>query len=96
MDFKTQVTGAAGLAGMTADALLVLVTSSAVPDGLDAPLSAVLSAAIKDGDFACKAGQSLYAHRVPAVKAARVVFAHVGEASPKALRKAVGLGLVYI
>ena len=96
MDFKTQVTGAAGLAGMTADALLVLVTSSAVPDGLDAPLSAVLSAAIKDGDFACKAGQSLYAHRVPAVKAARVVFAHVGDGSPKALRKAVGLGLVYI
>ena len=96
MDFKTQVAGAAGLSNVTADALLVLVSSASVPDGLDAALAAVLNAAIKDGDFACKAGQSLYAHRVVGMKAARLVFAHVGDGSPKALRKALGLGLVYI
>ena len=65
MDFKTQLAGSTGLAGITADALLVLVTSSgATPNapvpGLDKPLADVLAAALKDGDFAYKAGQTLY------------------------------------
>jgi leucyl aminopeptidase len=96
MDFKTQVAGTAGLTGIAADALLVLVHGTALPEGLAEPLHAVLSAALTDGDFALKAGQSLYAHRVPGVKAARVVFAHAGDGSPKSLRKAIGLGLVYV
>ena len=100
MDFKTQVAGAAGLAGVAADALLVLVVSQAggqtVPEGLDAPLAAVLGTAVKDGDFVFKAGHTLYAHRVAAVKAARVVFACAGDGSVKALRKAVASGLVYL
>ena len=96
MDFKTQVTGAAGLAGMAADALLVLVASSTVPDGLDAPLADVLAAAAKDGDFPFKAGQTLYAYRVAGVKAPRVVFAHVGDGSNKPLRKAVAAGLALL
>jgi leucyl aminopeptidase len=96
MDFKTQVAGTAGLSGIAADALLVLVHGSALPEGLDEALHAVLSAALSDGDFALKAGQSLYAHRVAGVKAARVVFAHAGDGSTKALRKAISHGLVYV
>ncbi len=89
MDFKTQVTAAAGLPGVTAEALLVLVAGNAAPEGLDAPLAATLSAAAKGGDFAFKTGQTLYVHQVAGVKAARVVFAAVADASPKAVRKAV-------
>ena len=96
MDFKTQVAGAAGLSGVAADALLVLVAAHVVPETLDASLAEVLGAAVKDGDFAFKAGQTLYAHRVAGVKASRVVFAHLGDGSIKALRKAIGLALVYI
>ncbi len=96
MDFKTQVLGATGLAGVAADALLVLVAGEAAPHNLDQPLADVLGAAIKDGDFAFKAGQSLYAHRVAGVKAARVMFAYAGDGSAKALRKAVGAGLAHL
>ena len=101
MDFKTQAVGASGLAGIAADALLVLVTSP--PDGaaapaleLDKPLADVLAAAVRDGDFAYKAGQSLYVHKVPGVKAGRVVFAFLADRSIKALRKGLSLGLVYL
>ncbi len=96
MDFKTQVAATAGLPGIAADALLVLVAGDVQPEGLEAPLAATLAAAIKAGDFACKPGQTLYAHQVPAVKAARVLFAAVGDASPKALRKALALSLAYL
>ena len=96
MDFKTQVTGVAGLAGTAADALLVLVASSSVPGSLDAPLADVLAAAVKDGDFAFKAGQTLYAYRLVGVKASRVVFAHAGDGTNKPLRKAVAAGLALL
>ncbi|MDO9073316.1 MAG: leucyl aminopeptidase [Rubrivivax sp.] len=89
MDFKTQVTGSAGLAGVAADALLVLVVGQTVPEDLEAPLANALGAAAKDGDFDFKAGHTLYAHRVAGVKAARVVFAALGDGSVKHLRKAV-------
>ena len=93
MDFKTQTTGATGLAGLATDALLVLVTGEQLPEGLDAALADVLGSAIKDGDFSHKPGQVFYAHRVAGVKAARVVFVHAGDGSPKAWRKAVAAGV---
>jgi len=96
MDFKTQVPGSAGLAGITADALLVLVCGTDMPEGLDAALAGPLATAVKDGDYAWKAGQSLYAHKLPGVKAGRVVYAHAADGSVKALRKALSLGLVYL
>ena len=101
MDFKTQAAGASGLAGIAADALLVLVTASSdgispLPSGPDKPLADVLTAAVKDGDFAYKAGQCIYVHKVPGVKAGRVVFAFLADASVKALRKAVNLGLAQL
>jgi leucyl aminopeptidase len=96
MDFKTQVIGSTGLAGVAADALLVLVAGDAEPQSLDKPLADVLTQAVADGDFAYKPGQSLYAHKVPGVRAGRVVFAAMGDGSVKALRKALSLGLVYL
>jgi len=89
MDFKTIVPGAGGVVALPADALMVLLTGDTLPAGLDAPLAALLAAAVKDGDLSLKAGQQLYAHRVPGVKAARVAFVHAGDGSAKALRKAV-------
>jgi leucyl aminopeptidase len=89
MNFKTQAIGAGGLCAVAADALLVLVAGSTVPDGLDKPIEALLSTALKDGDFTLKPGQSLYAHRVPGVKASRLAFVTAGDGSVKALRKAV-------
>jgi leucyl aminopeptidase len=93
MDFKTQVAGATGLAGLAADALLVVVAGSAVPADLDSTLAAVLKAAAEAGDFSFKAGSTLYAHQVDGVKAARVAFAASGDASVKGLRKAVSAGV---
>ncbi len=96
MDFKTQVTGAGGLAALGADALLVLVVGETLPAGLDHPLADLLAAALKDGDFELKAGKSLYAHRMAGVKAPRVTFVAAGDGSVKSLRKAMvaGLGLL--
>ena len=96
MDFKTHLAGASGLAGVAADALLVLVCGSAPPNDLGAPLADVLNAAVKDGDFAFKPGQTLYAHRVAGVKASRLLFAHAGDGSAKSLRKAIALALAYV
>ena len=93
MDFKTQVAGAAGLAGVVADALLVVVASPALPAALDKPLAAALGAAIDDGDFLFKPGHTLLLHRVAGVKAQRVVFVAGGDGSVKSFRKALGAGM---
>jgi len=93
MDFKTQVTGAGGLAALAADALLIVVAGQAVPEALDKALAAVLSEAVAAGDFVFKAGTVLYAHKVAGVKAARVAFAAAGDGSVKGFRKAVAAGI---
>ncbi len=94
MDFKTQVAPEGAWAGVSADALLVVLTAGAeMPQGLDAPLSAVLGDALKAGDLSLKAGQHLYAHRVPGMKAGRVSFVVAADGSPKAVAKAVNAGL---
>jgi len=90
MDFKTHVGSASALSTLAADALLVVVAGDRAPAGLDKALASALDAAVTAGDFQYKAGQALYAYRVAGVKAARVMFVHAGDASPKMLRKAVG------
>ncbi|GMV47682.1 MAG: hypothetical protein AMXMBFR66_30800 [Pseudomonadota bacterium] len=94
MDFKTLTPSKTGWAGVQADALLVVVAGEGVPAGLDAPLAAALDSALSTGDFACKAGRTLYLHRPEGVKASRLVFAWSADASAKALRKAVAAGAV--
>ena len=96
MDFKTLVPPKAGLAGIDADALLLVVVGTKMPGTLEGPLANALAEAIAQGDFVLKAGQALYAHRVPGVKAARVAFVWAADVAAKSLRKAViaGIGLV--
>lgn len=96
MDFNAQVIGKAGLVGVAADALLVVVRGTAVPADLEAALAAPLQAAVADGDFAFKAGKILYAHRVEGVKARRVIFAWAADGSAKSLRKAVVAGAALV
>jgi leucyl aminopeptidase len=100
MDFKAQTVGQAGgalaLASVAVDALLILVAANITPKGLEAPLAAALDAAVKGADFAFKLGQSVYVHRVPGVKAGRVMFVHAGDGSVKAMRKALAQGLTHI
>jgi leucyl aminopeptidase len=93
MDFRTLTPGTGGLAAVAADALLVVIVGEAVPAALDAPLAAALKEAVEQGDIALKGGRSLYAHRVPGVKAARVVFAVAADGSAKAFKAAVAAGV---
>ena len=93
MDFKMQVVPAAGLSALAADGLLVVLATAESASELDKALADELARAVRDGDFEFKAGQTLYAHRVAGVKAARVGFAFAAGTSAKALRKAVASGL---
>ena len=108
MDFKTQTLGASssassgaslgasGLAGLAADALLIVLASAEATTGLGPSLAEELHRAIKDGDFECKAGRTLYAHRVVGVKAARVLYAYAADTGAKGLRKAIAAGLALL
>lgn len=96
MDFDTLVPGKAGLAGIDADALLVVVVGAKAPAALQGPLALPLAEAVTAGDFAFKAGQLLYAHRVAGVKARRVAYAWAADSGPKALRKAVAAGVALL
>ena len=89
MDFRHQITSPDGLSGVSCDALVLVATGDSVDTTLGAPLAGALSDAIAQGDLALKAGKSLYLHRPAGVKAARVVFAAAGAATPKAFRAAV-------
>jgi len=93
MDFRLQTLAAGGLAGLAADALLVVVVGDAVPASLDAPLAAALKDAVAQGDLALKAAKSLYLHRVAGVKATRVAFSVAGDGSAKAFKAALASGL---
>lgn len=92
LDFRTQTLAAGGLAGVSADALLLVTIGDSLPADLDAPLAGVLKDAVAQGDLALKAGRSLYLHRVPGVKA-RVAVAVAGDASARAFKTAVAAGV---
>ncbi|MCW5636036.1 MAG: leucyl aminopeptidase [Rubrivivax sp.] len=96
MDFHTLVPGKQGLAAIDADALLVVVLGTKVPGSLDGPLGQALADAVAAGDFAFRAGQMLYAHRVPGVKARRVTFVWAVDAGARSLRKAVAMGVALV
>jgi len=95
MDFRTQSASLDALAGVNADALVLLVGGDALPAGLDTSLAAALKDAIKLGDFELKAGKTLVLQRVAGVKAPRLVLAAVGakptlKAARNALQAALG------
>ncbi len=93
MDFKTLLTPKDGLSGVSADALLLVIAGDQLGAELDPALAAAVKAALDAGDLTLKAGQTLYLHRVAGVKAARLVVAACGDATPSAWRKALLAGL---
>ncbi|TMH04577.1 MAG: leucyl aminopeptidase [Betaproteobacteria bacterium] len=93
MDFRSQIAAADTLAAINADALIVVLVGDAAPASLDKPLAAALNDAVKHGDFAFKAGRTLYLHRCAGVKAPRVVFAAAADGSAKAFKTAASNAL---
>ena len=93
MDFRTQTASIDALAGVNADALVLVLAGDTLPAGLDAAIAAALKDAIKLGDFELKAGKTLVLQRVPGLKAPRLVLAAAGKASLKAGRNAVQAAL---
>jgi leucyl aminopeptidase len=96
MDFRTQVAELRGLGAIAADALLIVVAEGTAPASLGKALGAALSDALRQGDFAFKAGRCLYLQQLAGVKAKRVVFAAASDASVKAFRAALCHGLALI
>ncbi len=93
MDFRTQSASLDALAGVSADALVLVLAGDSVPAGLDPVLAAAVNDAIKLGDFELKAGKTLVLQRVAGVKAPRLVLAAAGAATLKAGRNAVQAAL---
>ncbi len=96
MDFEVVQAAPGNWCEAVCDALLVVVDEHTAPEALGQVLGGALKQALADGDFAFKAGRTLYLHHPGGVKAARVVFAAAASAAPKALRAAVlaGVGAV--
>ncbi len=93
MEFRHQIAPLDTLASVGCDALLVIVAGEQADAALDAPLAAALADALAHGDFELKAGKTVYLHRPAGVKAARLVFAAAGAASPKSIKAALAAGL---
>ncbi|CAM4019196.1 leucyl aminopeptidase [Roseateles saccharophilus] len=96
MDFKIQTTELDGLAGVGADALVVVLGGEALPKGLDAAVAKHAQAAIKLGDFALKGGQALTLTQAEGIKAPRLVLAASGKTTLAAARAALSAGLAQI
>ena len=93
MDFRTQSASLDALAGVNADALVLVLAGDSLPAGLDPAVAAAVKDAVKLGDFELKAGKILVLPRVAGLKAPRLVLAGAGKASLKSARAAVQAAL---
>ncbi len=96
MDFKIQAAEIDGLAGVAADALVLVFAGEALPKGLDAAVAKQVQVATKLGDFSLKAGQALTLTQPEGIKAPRLVLAASGKGTLAAARRAVDAGLAQI
>jgi leucyl aminopeptidase len=96
MDFKIQTAELDGLAGVGADALVVVLGGEALPKGLDAVVAKHAQAAVKLGDFALKGGQALTLTHADGIKAPRLVLVASGKTTLAAARAALAAGLAQI
>ncbi|HEY1132792.1 MAG TPA: leucyl aminopeptidase [Roseateles sp.] len=96
MDFKIQTAELDSLAGVGADALIVVLGGEALPKGLDAAVAKQVQSAIKLGDFALKGGQALTLTQAEGIKAPRLVLAASGKTTLAAARAALAAGLAQI
>ncbi len=95
MDFELKTLPASLAAGLSVDALLILV-----PDGFAADASSavaeLIAGAARLGDLEAGVGKALACYRAPGFKAARVVLARAGAADAASVRKAVGAGMAQL
>ena len=96
MDFQTLALPEAGVAGVNADALIVVLPANGDLPQYGSVVDAALADALKGGDLERKAGRSVYLPRLAGVKAGRVVLAVARDTSPKAFKAAVVSALVAI
>jgi len=93
MDFQTLALPDAGVSGVGADALIVVLPASGDLPSFGKAIDDAVADATKAGDLERKPGRSLYLPRVAGVKAGRVVLAVAKDASAKAFKSAVAAGL---
>ncbi len=93
MDFRPLVSPRSDLAGLAADALVVVLHGDARDPALDATVAAAIDDAVAQGDLQFKPGRTLYLHRPVGLRAARLVVAVGGPASPKAFKTALAAAL---
>src|SRR5436190_12624121 len=93
MDFRHHIASAGILAGVAADALLVVTHGDTIDPSLDPAVAALIKDAVTHGDFQFKAGRTLYLHRPTGLKAARLVVSAANGSSVKAFKTALANGL---
>ena len=93
MNFQAMTVAAAGLSGLNADTLLIVLSAASDQPVGDAAIDGALQAAVKAGDFERKAGRTLYLHGLPGVKASRVVLCGARDASAKSVKAALVAGV---
>jgi leucyl aminopeptidase len=96
MDFQTLALPEAGVAGINADALIVVLPATGDLPKFGGVVDAALADALKGGDLERKAGKSVYLPRVAGVKAGRVVLAVARDGSAKAFKAAVASALAIV
>jgi leucyl aminopeptidase len=96
MDFQTLTPAASGLAGVAADALIVVLPAGGDLPKVGAPLDALLAAVVKSGDLERKSGKTLYLPRVDGLKAGRLVAAVARDGSAKGVKAAVAAALAQL
>ena len=84
MDFQTLALPEAGVAGINADALIVVLPATGDLPSFGGVVDAALADALKGGDLERKAGRSVYLPRLAGAKAGRVVLAVARDNSAKA------------
>lgn len=81
------------MAALSADALLLVVAGTSIPNDVDAVVAPVLRDAVKSGDLELKAGRTLYVHRPSGLKVQRLVLAVAADDSAKSFKTAAAAGL---
>lgn len=92
MDYRSSLAQGPALSQVTADALLLVLTSE-LASTADPVLDKLIKDAIAADDFALKSGRALYMHRPAGVKAARLLLLAASDASAKSFKGAVLKGL---
>ena len=93
MDFKHQLAAASTLSKVNADALVLVMVGDVLADDVDPKFATLIASALASGDFAAKAGKSLYLHHAEGVKAPRVWVVAAQGPTPKAFKSAVATAL---